>query len=101
MTAQNTFFRNDQPPLLGSLKYLFVTTTVELQVDMWFKFGPRGPSILVQEDEQEILGKSAVLDNASQTIAITSDAYDGPFGFGQALVPTSSDIVSVYDFLPF
>jgi hypothetical protein len=101
MTAQNTFFRSDGGPLFATFTYLFVTTTVDVQVDMWFRFGPRFARILVEEDEAEILGKDVVLDNASQTIAVTADAYEGPFGFGQELDPDSADILEVHDFLPY
>jgi hypothetical protein len=80
---------------------MFVTTDVDGQPASWFRFGARNSRILVEEDEAEILGKDVVLDNASQTIAVTADAYAGPFGFGQELDPDSSDILEVYDFLPY
>jgi hypothetical protein len=101
MTAQNTFFRSDQGPFQGTLTYMFVTTDVDGQPASWFRFGARNSRILVEEDEAEILGKDVVLDNASQTIAVTADAYEGPFGFGQELDPDSADILEVHDFLPY
>lgn len=101
MTAENTFFRCDRGPLWGTFSYLFVTTSVDGQIDMWFRFGVRDARILVIQDEEEIVGKTAVLDNASQTITITQDAFEGPSGFGQELDPDSSDILEVYDFLAY
>jgi len=98
LTAENTLFRCDRGPFWGTLGYPFVTTTVDAQVDMWFRFGQRGARILVIQDEQVLLGKSVVLGNANQTIAITQDAFEGPFGFGQELNPDSADILSLYDF---
>jgi len=65
---------------------------------MWFRFGQRGARILVIEDEQVLIGKSVVLGNVNQTIAITQDAFEGPLGFGQELNPDSADILSLYDF---
>lgn len=101
MTEENTFLRCDRGPLWGTFSYLFVTTSVDGQVDMWFRFGARDQRILVLEDEQELLGDQVELDNAAQTIAITADAYEGPFGFGQELDPDSSDILSVSNFTPY
>jgi hypothetical protein len=57
--------------------------------------------MLVEEDEETITGQTAVLDNASQTITITADAFEGPFGFGQAIDPNSELILEVHDFLPY
>lgn len=101
MTEDNTFFRCDRGPFWATFSYLFVTTTVDGQVDMWFRFGARSQRILVEEDEAELLGDQVTLDNASQTIAITADAYEGPFGFGQELDPDSADILSVSNFTAF
>lgn len=101
MTEDNTFLRCDRGPFWGTFTYLFVTTTVDGQVNMWFRFGGRDATILVEEDEAELLGDQVELDNASQVIAITADAYAGPFGFGQELDPDSADILSVSNFTPY
>jgi len=101
LTAENTLFRCDRGPFWATFGYLFVTTTVDAQVDMWFRFGNRSSRILVIEDEEELLGKDVVLDNASQTITIIQDAFEGPFGFGQELDPDSADILEVHDFEPY
>ena len=101
MTAENTFFRCDRGPFFGTMVYPKVTTTVDGQQFMWFRFGGRNERVLVIEDEETITGQTAVLDNASQTITITSEAFEGPFGFGQAIDPNSESILEVYDFLPY
>jgi hypothetical protein len=101
MTAENTYFRCDRGPLWGTFGYLFVTTTVDGNQYVWFRFGSRGSRIFVVEDEETILGNTAVLDNQLQTITITQEAFEGPFGFGQAIDPPSELILEVYDFLPY
>lgn len=101
MTAENTFFRCDRGPFWFTFGYPYVTTTVDGQQFMWFRFGGRGARILVVEDEETIVGNTAILDNALQTITITQEAFEGPFGFGQAIDPNSELILEVYNFLPY